>query len=128
MANTLENTLNKVGNAIESVLTPKSPTTYAKSASTTGQSNLERFGREARREHILRNEWRNDLGYSKPLVDAEYLIQTEFKVSSLEDRLVENTRENKLNSEIGKLEQKINKAQEKINKLNEKKRKMLLDS
>jgi len=36
----------------------------------------------ARDYHILRNEWRKDLTYSKTLVDAEYLIQTEFKIDS----------------------------------------------
>ena len=37
----------------------------------------------------MRNEWKRDLQYTKLLVDAEYLIQTEFKVSSYEDRLRE---------------------------------------
>ena len=128
MANTLENTLNKVGNAIESVLGSKQNKTYVSNQiQSEGQSNLERFGRVARQEHIKRNEWRYDLGYSKPLVDAEYLIQTEFKVTSLEDRLKENTSESKLNQKIDKLEEKKSKVQEKINKLNDKKRKMLLN-
>ena len=47
----------------------------------------------ARDYHMMRNEWRKDLAYSKPLVDAEYLIQTEFKVSSYEDRLNEQAQE-----------------------------------
>lgn len=56
---------------------------------TNGKTQLEKIGQEARMTALLRNEWRKDLEYSKPLVDAEYLIQTEFKVSSYEDRLAE---------------------------------------
>jgi hypothetical protein len=34
-----------------------------------------------RAEHIEQNDWReNDIEYSKPLIDAEYMIQTEFKI------------------------------------------------
>lgn len=52
-----------------------------------GQTCLESYGIVARKEHLLRNEWRSDIRYSKPLVDAEYSIQNEFIVSSYEDNL-----------------------------------------
>ena len=91
MANTLNNTLNKVGNAIETVLGGnKNKWEAVKNPQITdGQTCLERFGFEARAEHLMRNEWKRDLQYTKLLVDAEYLIQTEFQVSSYEDRLKE---------------------------------------
>ena len=127
MANTLENTLNKVGNAIESVLGSKQNKTYVSNQiQSEGQSNLERFGRVARQEHIKRNEWRYDLGYSKPLVDAEYLIQTEFKVTSLEDRLKEQEAVT-LQKKAEKAQKKAEKAQKKADEAEEKKRKMLLN-
>lgn len=91
MANTLNNTLNKVGDAIEAVMggAKKSTPYNDPNRVYTGQTCLERFGMEARSAHLMRNEWKRDLQYTKLLVDAEYLIQTEFKVSSYEDRLKE---------------------------------------
>ena len=90
MANTLNNTLNKVGDAIEAVFgTKKTAPSVDPNRVYSGQTCLERFGIEARAEHLFRNEWKRDLQYTKTLVDAEYLIQTEFKVSSYEDRLKE---------------------------------------
>ena len=87
MANTLNNTLNKVGDAIEAVMggAKKSTPYNDPNRVYTGQTCLERFGMEARSAHLMRNEWKRDLQYTKLLVDAEYLIQTEFKVSSYED-------------------------------------------
>ena len=95
MANTLNNTLDKVGSAIETILggsqnrweTVKNPQI------TNGQTCLERFGIDARKEHLQRNEWKRDLQYTKTLVDAEYLVQTEFNVSSYEDNLIESTKQ-----------------------------------
>ena len=52
-----------------------------------GQTCLERFGMVARGEHLSRNFWYRDEQYTKQLVDSEYDVQTEFRVSSLEDRL-----------------------------------------
>ena len=91
MANTLNNTLNKVGDAIEAVMggAKKSTPYNDPNRVYTSQTCLERFGMEARSAHLMRNEWKRDLQYTKPLVDAEYLIQTEFKVSSYDDRLIE---------------------------------------
>ena len=80
MANTVSNTLNKVGDAIEGILGKQAPKEQPMGNGNGNQSCLEKFAIEARKHHILRNEWRKDLEYSKPLVNAEYLIQTEFKI------------------------------------------------
>lgn len=121
MANTLNNTLNKVGDAIEAVMggAKKSTPYNDPNRVYTGQTCLERFGMEARSAHLMRNEWKRDLQYTKLLVDAEYLIQTEFKVSSYEDRLKEQTesktqKQKELSEkEIKKIEKKRDKAKEK---------------
>jgi len=120
MANTLNNTLNKVGDAIEAVFgTKKTAPSVDPNRVYTGQTCLERFGIEARAEHLFRNEWKRDLQYTKTLVDAEYLIQTEFKVSSYEDRLREQEeakvqKQKELSEkEIKKIEKKRDKAKEK---------------
>lgn len=121
MANTLTNTLNKVGDAIEAIMggAKKSTPYNDPNRVYTGQTCLERFGMEARSAHLMRNEWKRDLQYTKLLVDAEYLIQTEFKVSSYEDRLKEQaeskTQKQKELSEkeIKKIEKKRDKAKEK---------------
>lgn len=91
MANTLNNTLNKIGDAVEAILSGGKNKGFEKNTqiNSQGQTCLERFGMEARNAHLMRNEWKRDLQYTKLLVDAEYLIQTEFKVSSYEDRLNE---------------------------------------
>lgn len=121
MANTLTNTLNKVGDAIEAIMggAKKSTPYNDPNRVYTGQTCLERFGMEARSAHLMRNEWKRDLQYTKLLVDAEYLIQTEFKVSSYEDRLKEQAesktqRQKELSEkEIKKIEKKRDKAKEK---------------
>ena len=121
MANTLNNTLNMVGDAIEAVMggAKKSTPYNDPNRVYTGQTCLERFGMEARSAHLMRNEWKRDLQYTKLLVDAEYLIQTEFKVSSYEDRLKEQAeskaqKQKELSEkEIKKIEKKRDKAKEK---------------
>lgn len=121
MANTLNNTLNKVGDAIEAVMggAKKSTPYNDPNRVYTGQTCLERFGMEARSAHLMRNEWKRDLQYTKLLVDAEYLIQTEFKVSSYEDRLKEQAeskaqKQKELSEkEIKKIEKKRDKAKKK---------------
>ena len=121
MANTLNNTLNKVGDAIEAVMggAKKSTPYNDQNRVYTGQTCLERFGMEARSAHLMRNEWKRDLQYTKLLVDAEYLIQTEFKVSSYEDRLKEQAeskaqKQKELSEkEIKKIEKKRDKAKKK---------------
>ena len=121
MANKFNNTINKVGDAIEAVMGgAKKSTPYNDPNHVyTGQTCLERFGMEARNTHLLRNEWKRDLQYTKTLVDAEYLIQTEFKVSSYEDKLKEQEeskakKQKELSEkEIKKIEKKRDKAKEK---------------
>ena len=117
MANTLNNTLNKVGDAIEAVFgTKKTAPSVDPNRVYTGQTCLERFGIEARAEHLFRNEWKRDLQYTKALVDAEYLIQTEFKVSSYEDRLREQE-DARLQKEAERNRTKIEKLQAKKDKI-----------
>lgn len=46
------------------------------------QTCLEKQGIESRHEHLIRNEWVKDqLEYTKALVNSEYTIQNEFLVS-----------------------------------------------
>lgn len=121
MANTLTNTLNKVGDAIEAIMggAKKSTPYNDPNRIYTGQTCLERFGMEARSAHLMRNEWKRDLQYTKLLVDAEYLIQTEFKVSSYEDRLKEQA-ESKTQKQKELSEKKIKKIEKKRDKAKEK--------
>ena len=118
MANTLNNTLNKVGDAIEAVIggAKKSTPYNDPNRVYTGQTCLERFGMEARSAHLMRNEWKRDLQYTKLLVDAEYLIQTEFKVSSYEDRLREQE-DARMQREAERNKTKIEKLQAKKDKI-----------
>lgn len=118
MANTLNNTLNKVGDAIEAIMggAKKSTPYNDPNRVYTGQTCLERFGMEARSAHLMRNEWKRDLQYTKLLVDAEYLIQTEFKVSSYEDRLREQE-DARMQREAERNKTKIEKLQAKKNKI-----------
>ena len=118
MANTLNNILNKVGDAIEAVMggAKKSTPYNDPNRVYTGQTCLERFGMEARSAHLMRNEWKRDLQYTKPLVDSEYLIQTEFKVSSYEDRLREQE-DARMQREAERNKTKIEKLQAKKNKI-----------
>jgi phosphatidate phosphatase PAH1 len=83
MANTIDNTLKKIGNTIESIMGGTKIQQPSSNVSTSGkQTCLEKFGIEARNEHLYRNEWKVDLQYTKTLVDAEYMIQNEFPVGS----------------------------------------------
>lgn len=116
MANTLNNTLNKVGDAIEAVFGTKKTVPSVGPNRVSGQTCLERFGIEARAEHLFRNEWKRDLQYTKTLVDAEYLIQTEFEVSSYEDRLREQE-DARLQKEAERNKTKIEKLQAKKDKI-----------
>ena len=90
MANTYQNTLNKVGGLIEDILGTNT-SAYSNNAigNKAGQTCLEKVGIEARAEHLVRNEWRkNDIEYTRALVLAEYAIQNEFKVASSDEPVV----------------------------------------
>ena len=100
MASVLEkNVLNKIGDTIETIFgktnQPTQPTTNGNGG---GQTCLERFGIEARSEHLFRNGWRKDIQYTKALVDSEYSIQSEFMVSSYQDDLIEHNQEKVINN------------------------------
>ena len=92
MANTVQNTLGKVGKLVEDILgTNTSAYSNNVIGNKTGQTCLEKVGIEARAEHIMRNEWRkNDIEYTRALVLAEYAVQNEFKVASTDEPVVRN--------------------------------------
>ena len=116
----IERTLDRIGNVVQDIFTGPSEPPIVKSmnGSTTGQTCLEKVGMEARKTHLMRNEWRKDLEYSKPLVLAEYEIQTEFKVSTADDDVATQL----MNTNKEAQERQI-KAQEKARKKAEKKAK-----
>ena len=82
--------INRAANVVQELLggssSTEQPITNIKSDGR--QSCLERYGMIARKEHILRNEWRReDIEYTKQLVASEYLIQSEFKVGPDEESI-----------------------------------------
>lgn len=54
---------------------------------TNGQTCLENVGINQRQIQTFKNEWGKDMPYTKLLVQSEYMVQTEFPVSTFEDRL-----------------------------------------
>ena len=105
MANTVENTFRKIGNTLEYIFnggTTEQPITNTNGMGTP--SNLEMYGRQARGYHLMRNEWKKDIQYTRALVNAEYMVQTEFKIDGgAGEEVIEDTR---------------TKDQKKIDKLN----------
>lgn len=77
----MKKTLNKIGDAIEAIVgtIKDSPQQHFRKP-FQGQSNLERIGIESREKHLMQNEWKKDLQYTKLLVESEYDIQREFNV------------------------------------------------
>jgi hypothetical protein len=123
MATAIEKTLDRVGNAIQSLFNGKDEPTVNTSNVYTGQTCLEITGIRQRELHIRQNTWRrNDIEYSKPLIDAEYNIQTEFKVSSTDDLLQEQKekQEEREAKAAAKKEAKRKKKEEKEEKKAEK--------
>lgn len=91
MANTVNNTLNIVGDTIEQLFGKRDKPASINTNASTGQTCLEKVGMEARFEHITRNDWRrNDIEYTRALVLSEYAIQNEFKISSSDEPIVRN--------------------------------------
>lgn len=83
---TINNVLNIMGNATEKFFNKEN--SVEKNWSQTngeGQTCLEKVGFEARYAHLMRNEWKREFEYTRPLVLSEYAIQQEFKVSTSED-------------------------------------------
>lgn len=74
----VQSVLNKIANTAEMIF--GSSSTSAKA--TSGQTQLEMYGREARNAHTKRNSWSKDTEYTKMLVSSEYTVQTEFKVGN----------------------------------------------
>lgn len=92
MANTVENTFNKIGNTIEAIF-GKGSTKQSNANKGDGMgkaSNLEMFGMHARQAQLSKNEWSKDTQYTRQLVRAEYMVQTEFKVNSGGEPLTES--------------------------------------
>ena len=82
MANTVENTLKKIGNTIENIFGGGGSSQQSSSSTGNGNaSTLEMYGAQARKYHLMRNEWKKDFQYTKALVNSEYSIQTEFKIN-----------------------------------------------
>ena len=120
MANTIDNTLRKIGNTIENIMGGTKPQQPSSNVSTSGkQTCLEKFGIEARKEHLFRNEWKIDLQYTKALVDAEYMVQNEFPVGST-DQSVQDQMEAAKKKEEKANKTKLDKLREKRDKLNTK--------
>ena len=117
MANTIDNTLRKIGNTIENIMGGSSTQQPSSNGTTNGkQTCLEKFGIEARKEHLYRNEWKVDLQYTKALVDAEYMVQTEFPVGST-DQSVKDQMETAQRKQDKENKKKLDKLREKRDKL-----------
>ena len=118
MANTIDNTFRKIGNTIENIMGGSSTQQPSSNGTTNGkQTCLEKFGIEARKEHLYRNEWKVDLQYTKALVDAEYMVQTEFPVGST-DQSVKDQMETAQKKQDKENQKKLDKLREKRDKLN----------
>ena len=90
MPSPIENTLNRIGNVVQDIFTGSNEPSTSNTNATTGQTCLEATGMRQRTLHLRQNMWRkNDIEYSRPLVLAEYEIQTEFIVSSTDDLVQE---------------------------------------
>jgi hypothetical protein len=117
---TVNSTINKVGSTIEALFGGKPKPQQPISNSNGGkQTCLERFGIEARGYHLLRNEWRKDLAYSKPLVDGEYMIQNEFPVGTTDSDVATQAQE-AAEKEAKAKQTKLDKLKAKRDKLNTK--------
>ena len=120
MANTVDNTFRKIGNTIENIMGGTKPQQPASNDNIGGkQTCLERFGIEARKEHLYRNEWKTDFQYTKALVNAEYMVQSEFPVGST-DQSVQDQIETAKKKEEKANKTKLDKLREKRDKLNTK--------
>lgn len=117
MANTPQNTFEKIGNTLETLFGTASGAKQPQTNNGNGNaSNLEMFGIQARQYHLNRNEWKKNLQYTRALVNAEYNIQTEFKI----DGGMELPTEKQTNDKIEKLKNKKQKLENKIQKLENK--------
>lgn len=113
MANTVDNTFDKIGNTIEKIFGGETISQPSTNGNGGKGSNLEIYGIYARAEQMLKNEWRKDIQYTKALVNSEYMIQTEFKVGGE----VEPPTEEQKTDKIQKLKEKKQKLENEIQKL-----------
>lgn len=114
MANTVENTFDKIGNTLETLFGTASGAKQLETNKGVGKaSSLEMYGMQARQYHLNKNEWRKDLQYTRALVNAEYNIQTEFKINGGSKPPTEQ----QTTSKIDKFDNKIKKLEEKKQKL-----------
>jgi hypothetical protein len=124
MANTIDNTLKKIGNTIENIMGGTKPQQPSSNVNSSGkQTCLEKFGIEARKEHLFRNEWKIDLQYTKALVDAEYMVQNEFPVGSTDQSVqdqVESAKRKQAEKEAKAEAKKAARAEKKAKKEAEK--------
>lgn len=112
MANTVENTFDKIGNTIENIFGGGRIKQIENNINSNGKpSPLEMYGIQARGFHLNRNEWRKDLQYTRALVNAEYMVQTEFKIDGGVEPPSEQQTISKIDNKIKKLEEKKQKIQ-----------------
>ena len=120
--NPIERTLDNIGNVVQDIFNGTTEPSTTSSRVTTGQTCLEKMGMTLRAQHLRQNMWRkNDIEYSKPLVLAEYTVQTEFKVSTADEMLEERKErlEEKKAKAAAKKEEKRKKREEKLKKKQE---------
>lgn len=130
MAKSLKEISQNVGKSIENILGSMKPTADDNNVPiyinpNGSQTRLEKCGFEARAELLMMNPWvRNYLEYSKALVDAEYMVQSEFDVGSTKELETEKSKEEerakKEQEKADKKAQKQKKAEEKAKKAAEK--------
>lgn len=128
MANTVQNTFNKIGNTLESIFGGGGTQQPQSNGNNGGEpSALEMYGRHARAYHLTRNEWKKDLQYTRALVNSEYMIQTEFKIdggsgqdnASPSEKIAQRVEDTRT-----KTQKKIDKINKKIENLNKRKEKL----
>ena len=123
MANQIITALDNIANTVHDILNvPTQPNQAPTADPSKKQTCLESMGMRMRKEHLRQNMWRKgDIEYSKPLIIAEYEIQTEFKISTAAERadeaeqLAEQRRQEKEAKAAEKQRQKRIKRQKKIN-------------
>lgn len=114
--NTVENTYKKVANTLSALFGTKD-VSQPNTNNGGKPSMLEMIGMEARKYHLDRNEWDKGLQYTRALVNAEYTIQTEFKINGGKTPMTES----KIDKKEAKIDNKIAKYNKKIEKLEKEK-------
>lgn len=105
--NTIGNETNSLG--VENNNTISEGTTI----SPNGQTCLEKVGFDVRGITLMRNRYGKESEYSKQIVDDEYNVQSEFVITSYQDRLEEQARNNEIAKEY-KEKRKLDKLQSQV--------------